>query len=152
VTGDTTPRLRRLCEQEDLRFIAKPFEREDLVELVRAAERRAGLSTEEEVTNPARAPLIGPFLTTLDEVFQLPKTPQRLQDQLAWHVQESLSKMRMHGPNEQERTVAFSALLAARVLGCRLPKTSQGKSPYEAYDELMDAWGAPPAFREPTGD
>jgi two-component system chemotaxis response regulator CheY len=148
VTGDTSPRVQRLCEQYGIAYVAKPFERSQLKAIIAQAEQK----TEAVDLGPGKktlheTPRIADYFDALPDVFELPTAPQRLRDQLAWQIQESLSRMRMHGPSEADRTIAFSGLLTARVLGLKLPRTRKGLTMWEEYDELVVEWGCESVFR-----
>jgi CheY-like chemotaxis protein len=147
VTGDTSPRLERLCREYDITFIGKPFERSEVVSVVEEAEREAVLEhvAAEQALSPS--PAISEYFEALPDIFALPSLPQRIQDQLGWHIQEALTRMRLHGPSEGDRVIAYSALLSARVLGVRLSKMRQGKTLWEEYDDLVESWGCKPSFR-----
>jgi two-component system, chemotaxis family, chemotaxis protein CheY len=152
VTGDNSARVQRLCDQYGIAYVAKPFERSQLRAIIARAETKAAskdMGLEKDTLN--ETPRIADYFDALPDVFELPTAPKRLKDQLAWQIQESLSRMRMHGPSEADRTIAFSGLLTARVLGLKLPRTRKGLTMWEEYDELVVDWGCEPVFR-PTED
>ena len=147
VTGENSERVRRLCEQYNIGYVAKPFERSQLKSVISRAESKASERLQGEPAGSLAAfPKIADYIEVLPDIFEMPNSPQRLQDQLTWHIKEALARMRIHGPSEADRTLAFSGLLCARVLGMRLPKTRKGLTMWEEYDVLMTEWGCDPVF------
>jgi len=149
VTGELCSRIQRLCEQYSITYVAKPFERSQLTQVIARAEQKASKSAlQQDKEALAATPRIAEYFEAMPDVFELPSPPQRLQDQLRWHIKEALSRMRMHGSSEADRALAFSALVTARVLNIKLPKTRKGLSMWEEYDELITSWGCEPIFRK----
>ena len=147
VTGENSERVQRLCEQYGLTYVPKPFERAQLLTIITRAEHRAADSAAKaDGQSMAPFPKIADYSEALGDIFELPNPPQRLQDQLSWHIQEALARMRMHGASEADRALAFSGLLTARVMGLRLAKTRKGLTPWEEYDELVVSWGCERVF------
>lgn len=147
VTGDSSDRVQRLCDTYGISYVSKPFERSELVGIIdRAKQRRKVEPGEEDEVSLAPFPRITEYAEALPDIFEMPNAPQRLQDQLGWHIQEALSRMRLHGPSEADRTLAFAGLITARVLGLKLQRNRRGLTPWEDYDDVIASWGGAPMF------
>jgi len=150
VTGDPDERLVRVAASNGLTVITKPFEAEQLVQVLETAvKRQVGA---EQATKAAYGDGDGPIdlvpcFPHLPALFALPSVPQRLEDLLARRIRESLETLQLHDPrDEKARAMAYSGLVTAQVLGVKLPRTKSGTSYAEWYDTLMRASGRPPAF------
>ncbi|MFO0747314.1 MAG: response regulator [Myxococcota bacterium] len=155
VTGDASERLVRMAEARGLTVIAKPFEIEELVKVLETAVKRqkAAQRAAEALTKApgSDGPIdLAPAFPHLAELFDLPGVPQRLTDLLGRRVRESLEVLQLHDPHDEKaRTVAYSGIVAAQVLGLKLPHTKHGVSYADWYDQLMAESGRPSAFGGP---
>jgi len=140
VTGDPSPRLRRSSEELSIVFIEKPFEMDAILDVLDAyrtgtRERRERRLRREHVH---WAPPFASFADDLAAEFSVPNVPGRLEARLVERVKRALNDLRASGRyDERERVVALCGLLAARVLGLRLPNASSGRTLFEEYDALM---------------
>lgn len=151
VTGDTDERLVRVAASNGLTVITKPFELDEIVAVLetsvkrqQAAEKAGAAARKGDGDGPID---LRPCYPHLPELFALPGAPQRLEDLLVRRIRESLEVLQLTDPrDEKARVVAYSGLVAAQVLGVKLPRTKSGTSYAEWYDALMRGSGRPPAF------
>ncbi len=158
MTGDPDPRIGKLAAASGLELLRKPFDLEaiDLI-LARAIERER---RRREAETPAVADALrgGPLDLTrhyhaLREAFAAPAIPHRVEELLARRVREALEAIRYRdGFDERARAIAYAGILAAEVLGVKLPTPKHHASMAEWYDALMVAAGRPPAFLSTPGD
>lgn len=144
VTGSGDQRLERRSRDLAITYIAKPFEVRDILQVMedyvasaheRASRRLLGQDAD-------FAPPIAVYAEELAAAFAVPAVPARVEARIVDTVKRCLSDLRSVGRyTERDRVVALSGLLAARVLGVKLPKTSAGRTLYEEYDELMRQHG-----------
>jgi len=152
MTGDPDPRLHRVAEAAGLVLLAKPFDVEDIERLLARAVKR-DLARAEAQTPAAADPSSGgpvdllPHFAALTEAFAAPTVPNRIEELLSRRVREALEQIRYRdGFDERARAIAYCGLIAAEVLGIRLPRTRGGTSMAQWYDELMVQSGRPRAF------
>jgi len=146
VTGETTSRLRRLCERLAIRFIEKPFEVHQILDVIETARLNRQERSDTE-TGPVFELDVTPYLSDLTEAFDMPQPPQRLQVQLARRIREALERMELSRHlSDRDRTLAYTGLVSALVLGIRLPKQKDGGTLFDRYDRLMSARGCRPMF------
>jgi len=151
VSGSPDARLPGEAEAAGVRFIAKPFEPEQLVDLLhttvtqedaRLAASRAALS--QHAAGPVRW---GEHWAELGAAFGVSGCPQRLEDTLAHRTREALEAISFRGGfDERSRAIAYAGLVALRVLGASIPVTRSGTSFTAWYDQLMRDAGRPEAF------
>lgn len=152
MTGDPDPRLHRVAEAAGLVLFEKPFDVDDIERLLARAVKR-DLARAEAQTPAAADPSQGgpvdlmPHFAALPEAFASPSVPNRIEELLSRRVREALEQIRYRGGfDERARAIAYAGLIAAQVLGLRLPRTRSGTSLAQWYDELMVESGRPPAF------
>lgn len=152
MTGDPDPRLHRVAEAAGLELFEKPFDVDDIERLLARAVKR-DLARAEAQTPAAADPSQGgpvdlmPHFAALPEAFASPSVPSRIEELLSRRVREALEQIRYRGGfDERARAIAYAGLIAAQVLGLRLPRTRSGTSLAQWYDELMVESGRPPAF------
>jgi CheY-like chemotaxis protein len=157
MTGDPDPRLHRVAEAAGLVLLKKPFDLEVLEEiLARAVARdraRAEAQTPKVADPSAGGPIdLVPHFEALAQAFAAPSVPTRLGDLLHRRIREALEQIRFQdGFDERARSIAFAGIVAAEVLGVRLPKTRQGTTLADWYDALMLEAGRPRAFGDGEG-
>ena len=145
VTGESSDRLKRLCANRDIRFIEKPFDVDQILDVV--ASYRSRRRAQEVDESPHFDLNLDRYLAGLPDAFQMPNLPQRVQDTLARRIRESLDRMELSRQvSEHDRAVAYAGLVAALVLGLRLPKLKDGSTLFARYDRLMTAHGCRRAF------
>jgi len=157
VTGDHDSRLLRMCGAMGLAVILKPFEVDQITAVLeQAVHRQAALQQAAEAArltgDGGRADAHGPIDLTrtfphLPELFALPGVPKRLEDLIARRVREALERLQ-HGDahDEDALAVAYAGIVAAQVLGVKLPRTRSGHTMSEWLDALLEAAGRPRAF------
>jgi len=92
----------------------------------------------ELVPGAALGPAFADYHRTLPQSFDIPGVSSRVSRRLCHRIKRALEHMRSCRTwDEQERIVALSGLLAARVLDVRLPRVRSGRTLYEEYDALM---------------
>jgi CheY-like chemotaxis protein len=144
VSGDETAKLARLIRKVGVDFIAKPFPIAAIVSVlnqvktIRRAERRAAKNEAHE----DYAPPLGRYRDELAGLFQLPTIPRRAHDALIESIKTHLNALRHERRyDERDRVAALAGLLAASVIGTDLPTTSDGRTLFEEYDDLMRRQG-----------
>lgn len=157
MTGDPDPRLHRLADAAGLELLHKPFELDEIVRILDRKKRKELARAYAETPASADPTQGGPIeLTThfdsLPEAFAAPTIPHRLEELLGRRVREALEAMRYgQGFDERARAIAYAGIVAAQVLGVRLPSTRSGQSMAEWYDALMREAGRPGAFHPHEG-
>jgi CheY-like chemotaxis protein len=145
ITGEDDEDLRDRCEEEGIAFVAKPFGVSDLTALVTRYAERARARREDDadqVEHEFFDPPIARYHADLDAYFDLPSIPDRIEERLVRRIRDALANLHSTSRyDERERVAALSGLLAARVLGIRLPRGRNDQTLYEEYDHLMDAYG-----------
>ncbi|MCA9517770.1 MAG: response regulator [Myxococcales bacterium] len=149
VTGSSDPGVDRLAKEHGIRVIRKPFDVDELLEVVDryvALEAERVAAARREVVG-GRAVDVKAHLEALPAYFGAPNVPQRLEDLVARKVRVALERMRYDGAfDELDRAAAYAGLLTAQVLGLRLPRHKDGSTFFEDYDAIMRELGKDPAF------
>lgn len=149
VTGAADDHLHRLAASHGIHLIEKPFDVEQLLDVVAlyerlAAERAAAATT---ASSPGYALDVAPHVDALAAYFDAPGVPQRIEDLVARKVRFALDNLRFGRTyHELDRVAAYAGLLAAAALGLSLPRQKDGRTLYEHYDALMAELGKAPAF------
>jgi CheY-like chemotaxis protein len=152
MTGDTDPRIARIARASGLRLLQKPFELEAIETILGRAIARERLRQQAEtpaVSDPAAGgPIdLAAHYSVLSEAFAAPAVPHRVEELLARRVREALEAIRYGGGfDERARAIAYAGILAAQVLGVKLPSPRHHASMADWYDALMEATGRPRAF------
>ncbi len=152
VTGNTAPRVERESIEHDIAFIRKPFKVEEILDVVEEYKQisHARQEASETSSQPCFAPVIRDYFKGLPTAFNFPDVPGRIQKLLFQQIRSALAEMRIAGYlSEESRVKAFSGLLAAQVLGIKLPKLKDGSTPWEAYDKLMESYKGRLEFTPP---
>lgn len=150
VTGAADERLHRLAASHGILLIEKPFDIEQLLDVVATYERRAAERADAAATSaePGYALDVAPHLDALTTYFDAPGVPQRIEDLVARKVRFALDNLRFGRTyHELDRVAAYVGLLAAAALGLNLPRQKDGLTLFEHYDALMSDLGKAPAFR-----
>lgn len=159
VTGDHDARLLRMCAAMGVKVILKPFDVEQIIAVLdEAVARQAALQQAAEAArHQGNGAATGPVelahaFPHLPELFALPGVPRRLEDLLARRVREALERLQLGDRrDENARAVAYCGIIAAQVLGLKLPRTRSGHALSEWFDALMREAGRPPAFHGAAG-
>jgi DNA-binding response OmpR family regulator len=152
VTAEGDFRLERRSRDLNIAFIPKPFEVRDILQVI---EDYLDGAREREQRRRARqdegfAPPIAEYVEELAAAFAVPNVPARVEARLTETIKRCLNDLRSVGRyTERDRVVALSGLLAARLLGVRLPRASSGRTLYEEYDQLMRERGRRTEFEPP---
>ncbi|MCC7542276.1 MAG: response regulator [Deltaproteobacteria bacterium] len=144
MTGDDEPKLERRARDLGISFIRKPFHVGDILGVIESYVQDAGERHRKRVEGEDAdfAPPIGRFVRELTERFGMPNVPQRTRDRLIETTRRALHDLRSVGRyTEHDRVVALSGLITAAVLNVPLPRTQNGKTLFEEYDELMRMHG-----------
>ncbi len=144
VTGVEDDALEERVQDRGIVFVQKPFDVHDVTELVsrylEAARER--LQRDQESESEWHAPPFELFTEELPAYFGLPSVPARIEDGLVRRINEAMANMRSVGRySERDRVAALAGLLAARVLGVRVPRGRRDMTLYEEYDEIMEGLG-----------
>ena len=140
VTGNPDPHLQKNSRLKNIIFIEKPFKVQRFLDVIQEYKDRSDRRQEKKEFHamPDFAPLIAQHFAGLPGSFSLPNLPERFQKLLIRRIRESLGELRLPGRfTEENRVIAFSALLTAQVFSLKLPKMKDGSTPWEAYDQLM---------------
>jgi len=153
VTGASDDRLVRLATSKGITVIDKPFDVDQLIDLVRQYQDK--VRTREVDTEARDAPSydvdVASHWQALPDFFDAPNVPHRLEDLLARKIRLALDNLHFGSADpERDRVAAYAGLLAAQVLGISLPKQKDGRTLFEHYDAQMKASSLAPAF--PRGD
>lgn len=151
VTGQADKQLEKRSRQHSIRFLAKPFKVQDIFnildEYINGAAERAELRRNQHDTD--YCPPIAEYVEELTDCYGIPNVPNRVEDRIVQTLKRALNELRSDSRyTERDRVIALSGLLAAKVLSINLPKSSQGLSMYEEYDELMRSHGRRPEFEQ----
>jgi len=153
VTGDTDARLERQGRAHGIQVIHKPFGVTAILDAVaayRAAEAARQRRAQVE-SAPTYPPSWGPDGAALAAYFGIPHVPDRVTERITQGVRDALAALRMgRGDAERARARALAGLIAARVLGLKLPHAKDGRSLEETYDALMAASGRRREFSTAT--
>ena len=149
VTGESDDRLMRMTRAHGIRFISKPFEVNQILDVVaeylRSAEERKTRKLQE--VDPEYAPPIAEHYEGLPAYFSVPSVPRRIEEMLIHKIKLFLNNMASTVRySERDRVAALAGLMTAQVLGIRLPKHRDGRTFFDAYDDLMIERGRQPAF------
>jgi DNA-binding NtrC family response regulator len=140
VTGAPEPALEKKSEDLGLEFIAKPFGVSQILDVIDKYRQQA---VEREQARWQQGdddfvPPISRFTPALEDFFEMPNVPSRIESRLTETIKRSLNNLRsVHRYNEKDRIIALSGLISAKVLGIRLPKSSSNRTLFEEYDALM---------------
>ena len=166
VTGESSKRIERLCSHNEIQLIAKPFELDDLLDTVSYVQKRL-LDEEKRAISQQQTPISDPDSMILQGVevspkvdlsiyahllqahYQLPLIPHRAQHHLTQKIKRSLDLMK-HSEGldyQKHRAIAYAGLITALVFGVRMSKLREGKTPWQAYDELLESRGELPEFK-----
>lgn len=144
VTGHQEARLARVSEEHRITLISKPFQVEEILDVVSAYKSAAQERHLERLKRSDKnfAPLLQDYLEGLPESFDIPSVPGRIEEKILKTTRDALRNLRsVQRYNEKDRVTAFSGLLAARLLGIKVPKNGQGETLYEAFDACMELHG-----------
>ncbi len=139
MTGAPDARLEQAAREEGIRFLTKPLDFDEILDLVedhveRLSEREDRLAE----PPPFFSPVFSPYLARAVANAGLPAAPERLQRALIRELKAALSRLRTRRTHdERDRTFALAGILAARLLGIDLPKVADGRTMEEEYDRLM---------------
>lgn len=150
ITGVRDPKLERLCSRQNITFIPKPFDFDEIHEVITRTQDQLDQLDQDaerrEIESDHRVHLAR-HLALFPEGFGLPAPPRRLRDQLIREVKSRLERMRMSALiDEQDRAFAYSGLITLAVLGVRSPRDRVGQNWWEQYDDLMRKHERPTAF------
>ncbi len=151
ITGEADEGLRERCRDENIEFVAKPFDVSALTGLVThyVEAARARRQQAQQKTDRYYEPPLEMFTDELDTYFDLPSVPDRIEERLVRRIRDALANLHsVSRYNERERVAALSGLLAARVLGIRLPRGRGGQTLFEEYDQLMADYGRRTEFSD----
>ncbi|MFT7579959.1 MAG: CheY-like chemotaxis protein [Myxococcota bacterium] len=154
VTGGADAQVERMAEEHGIILIHKPFEMEQLLEVVEraAATEHARTRRADEKADTDFTPRVWEHHEALPAYFEGFNVPRRVEDHLGWKIRAALDAVKFSGgDDEQARVAAYAGLLAAEVLGIKLPRHKDGQTLYETYDGLMNEFGKRAAFSEPNG-
>lgn len=149
VSGEDPRSLLKRSRELAITVIEKPFEvpavlrvLDDYREL--AKERKEQRLRHEDADYE---PPIARFADDVTLCYGIPKVPARIEARVVETLKRCLNNLRsVSRYSERDRVIALSGLLSARVLGLELPKTGNGKSLFEEYDDLMRMHGRRPEF------
>lgn len=153
VTGQDDPKVERRSRDLSFRYITKPFQVSDIVAVIEEhqAEARDREERRRRCEDPHYAPPIAEYADEVGACYDVPSVPTRIEDRLVETIKRCLNDLRSSTRyTERDRVVALSGLLAAKVLGLSLPKTSAGLTLYEDYDQIMRQRGRRTEFESPT--
>jgi hypothetical protein len=154
VTGDGDPRVERRSRDLSIRYIAKPFLVQDILDVVdawiEASRERERISSIRG--GPDYYPSFSVYAQDLHECFAMPNVPSRIEDRLVTTIRRCLNDMKSaRRYTERDRVIALSGLLTAQVLGVSLPHSSCGSTLFEEYDAIMKDRGKATAFEAGEG-
>lgn len=140
VTGAPESWMERRSAELGLEFIPKPFGIAAVTAVIdkyrKSAEQRELERLQQQDLD--FVPPFARFIESLEETFEIPGVPARIESRITETVKRSLNNLRSANRyNERDRVIALTGLLSARVLGVRLPKTQTNRTLYEEYDALM---------------
>ena len=155
VTAEVDEALEALCRDHAIRYVEKPFDIGDITGIIgrfRAGERER-LARRQMQANPFAHPPTAKYLEALKDYYGMPSLPNRVEEQLVRTVKQALAQLHSRGRyTEEHRVAAYAGLLAAKLLGVRLPRGRRDQTLYEEYDALMRDYGREPAFSPPAAD
>lgn len=151
ITGEPSQQLERRTRDLSIRFLPKPFNISHISEILddyieNAANREQSRIHREDLDF---SPPIALYAEELRGYFDMPNIPNRIEELLVNGIKRGLNELKsVNRYSERDRIAVLSGLLAAKVLGINLPKTSRGTSLYEEYDELMKSNGRRKEFEQ----
>lgn len=151
ITGEQDRQLERRIRALSMTYIPKPFEVEQILRVLRHAITSA---KDREIRRQKKAdpdfnPPIAKYAADVQGAFDMPGMPSRVEGRLLETIKRGLSDLRTVGRyTEKARVITLSGLLAANVLGIKLPKNRAGNTLHEEYDEIMRMHGRRPEFEE----
>lgn len=154
VTGAADERLKRLASSKGLIVVEKPFEVEQLLDIVEQYQASVRARSEQAVARAAASyePAVAEQWQALPSFFDTPHVPQRIEELLARKIRLALDNLRFGTEDpDRDRVAAYAGLLAAQVLGVHLPKQKDGHTLFQHYDALMRELACAPAFPEGPG-
>lgn len=140
MTGSADPRVERESKNLSLKFLAKPFQVSQILDVIDEYVELANERDEKRLAEQDQlyGPPIESFVDDLAECYSVPKVPARVEESLAQTVKQCLNNLKSAARyTERDRVVALSGLLTAQVLGVSLPRTKGGRTLFEEYDQLM---------------
>lgn len=156
ITGVSCHKLQRLCTKREIHFIEKPFQVEQIFEVIKQTQARISQISldrpphshlKSEAPKKSEGPDVKEYIKTLPSIFKMPTSPKRIQDQLSRQIRDAIERIRMRRElNESDRVIAYTGLITAVVLGVRLTKGKDGKSLWSHYDMLMRLHHKPTEF------
>ena len=138
VTGSAEEGLERRCREHGIRLVPKPFDPDVIIRVI--TEAKASLDHAHRAADETSNyhPDLGAYLSEVESHYDLPAPPNRLEEALVRRLRAALTDMKHHNDHsEATRAFALAGLLACRVLGLRLPRSREGTTWYEVYDEVM---------------
>ena len=167
MTGDSSRKIERLCSQKEIQLISKPFEIDDLLETVsfvqkklledqkRALAQRQNPTHRDARYNPHAGDVtpkvdLSPYVPFMREHYTLPLIPNRAQNQLTQGIKRALDRMKHSEGQEylRQRAFAYAGLITALVFDVRMSKLKDGKTVWQAYDDLLEKRGEFPEFKD----
>lgn len=144
VTGELDPGLKRETDDHSIVFIEKPFTRADIMavldDYIAGAARRQ--DDRLQLQDGLHAPALAEYMDEIAACYSMPNVPDRVQARLAETLKRNLHNLRATGRyTERDRAMALAGLIAAKVMGLKLPRGSAGGSLYDEYDQAMRAQG-----------
>lgn len=144
ITGDDDVKLERRSRDLRITFVPKPFEMDDITRIMDdcLASLRERDERRSRMDDPDFHPPIARHADELTEIYGIPNVPNRVQGRLEEAIKRSLRELRSRTRySERQRVIALAGLITAKVLGADLPRTSDGRTLYEEYDECMRQHG-----------
>ena len=167
VTGDSSRKIERLCSQKEIQLISKPFEIDDLLDTVafvqkKLLEEQKRALAQQQTTghrHPRQNPQAGdvtpkvdlsPYVPFLREHYDLPLIPNRAQSQLSQGIKRALDRMKHSEGQEyqRQRAFAYAGLITSLVFDVRVSKLKDGKTVWQAYDDVLERRGELPEFKD----
>lgn len=149
VTGSADDRLARLARSKGILVVEKPFEVEQLLDIVTSYQQveRERVAQAKAERRPGWDADVAGHWQDLPAIFDAPHVPQRIEELLARRIRAALDSLRFGSEDaERDRVAAYAGLLAAQVLGVHLPRQKDGHSLFQHYDAQMRELGKAPAF------
>jgi CheY-like chemotaxis protein len=155
VTGHDDKKLQRKSRDLSIVYVAKPFIVDDILGLVDRYVEAARERRERRLASfdEHHAPSLHEHGDAITAAFAVPSVPERVSSRIVDGIKKSLMNLRSIGRyTERDRVLAYSGLVAARVLGLDLPRASSERTLYQEYDELMRQHGRRREFGADTPD
>ncbi len=153
VTGETdSKRLERVTAEHGIRFVAKPFQVGEILEVVEDY-REAALVRHQQRLQAADTDFAPRFDGPIGEWFDLPSVPTRIEDRLLSRLRDAMTNLAsVHRYTERDRAVALSGIITAQVLGIKLPKGRTGQRVDVEFDAIMREHGRRTEFTREDDD